>query len=218
MREDAKFCSQCGRKRRVGSMEDSAGDTVIVRVGREGIVVLRVDSVQEGKGHLLPLWELSGQPGLSLQKSIYGQRPLGFPKTILWSTRFLKEHYCYRKQYRKVLWNHRIVRSWFRSSVNPLVDEFFNSASLRWNKDLVKKLHAYIRERHRRAKDLNEDNVEPIRFLDEGITVHWETKEIVHYLMEHKKYRKSPKSISKKRGIQRIENGSAPHEQQSEPP
>ena len=108
------------------------------------------------------------------------------------------------------------MRSWFRPSSDPLVDEFLNSASLRWNKDLVKKLHAYIRERHKRAKDLNEDNVEPIRFPDEGITVHWETKEIVHYLMEHKKYRKSLKSISKKRGIQRLENGSAPHEQQSE--
>ena len=81
----------------------------------------------------------------------------------------------------------------------------------------MKKLHTYICERSRRAKDLNEDNVEPILFLDEGITVHWETKEIVHYLMEHKKYRKSLKSISKKRGIQRIKNGSPPHEQQSEP-
>ena len=74
-------------------------------------------------------------------------------------------------------------------------------------------MHAYIRERRKRAKDLNEDNVELVRFPDEGIIVHWETKEIVHYLMEHKKYRKSPKSISKKRGIQRAKNGSPPHEQ-----
>ena len=144
MREDAKFCSQCGRERRVGLVEDSAGDTAIVRAGREGTVVLRVDGVQEGKGHSLPLWELSSQPGLSLQRRIYGQRPRGLPKTILWGTRFLKEHYCYRKKYRKVLWNHRIVRSWFRTSSDPLVDEFLNSASLCWNKDLVKKLHACI--------------------------------------------------------------------------
>ena len=116
-----------GEKRRVGSVEDSTGDTTFVRAGREGAVVLRVDSVQEEEGHSLLLWELSGQPGLSLQRGIYGQRPRGLPKTILWGTRFLKEHYCYRKQYRKVLWNHRIVRSSFHTSFDPLVDEFMNS-------------------------------------------------------------------------------------------
>ena len=194
MRKDAKFCSQCGRKRRVGLVEDNAGDTTIVRAGREGVVVLRIDGVQEEEGHSLPLWKLSGQLGLFLQRRIYGKRPQGLPKTILWGTRFLKEHYCYRKQYRKVLWNHRIVRSWFRTSSDPLVDEFLNSASLCWNKDLVKKLHAYICERCRRAKDLNEDNVESIRFPDDGITMHWETKEIVHYLMEHKNTESPPRA------------------------
>ena len=82
MREDAKFCSQCGRERGVGSVEESVEDTAIVRADREGIVVLWVHGVQEGEGHSLPLWELFGQPGLSLQRRIYRQRPRGLPKTI----------------------------------------------------------------------------------------------------------------------------------------
>ena len=59
----------------------------------------------------------------------------------------------------------------------------------------MKKLHVYNCERWKKAKDLNEDNVESIKFPNEGITLHWKTKEIVHYLMEYKNI-KSPLKAS----------------------
>ena len=54
-----------------------------------------------------------------------------------------------------------------------------------------------MQARQKRAEEKEEDNIIDINFPIEGLSVHWKTSEIVHYLSEHKKYKKSPKSISK---------------------
>jgi hypothetical protein len=45
---------------------------------------------------------------------------------------------------------------------------------------------------------LKKDNVVDIHFPTDGMILHWKTKDILYYLFEYKKYRKSPKNISKR--------------------
>jgi hypothetical protein len=46
----------------------------------------------------MPLWVLQDHPNVILQTRIYGKRPPGLGRGILWGKRFLKEHHCYRRQ------------------------------------------------------------------------------------------------------------------------
>jgi hypothetical protein len=189
----SNFCSDCGTKRCSELVQDVAIIPADVMGGN-----VDVDAQVEEEEQELPLWVLNDRPGLTLQKKIYGRRPAGLPKSVAWGRKFLKEHHCYKKQYKKLLWNQQIVRDWFRVGTDGFVDGFLSSSSLHWNKEYVRSLHKYVRDRCRRAKELREDNIVDLHFPTEGITVHWEMKDIVQYLYEHKKYRKSPKSVQRR--------------------
>ena len=108
---------------------------------------------------------------------------------------FLKEHRRYSKQYQKVKCNQRIVREWFKPGTNDFVDEFLNSPSLRWDSAFVKRVSKYCAHKRKKAeKDEDEENmIFDIKFLDEGLKLHWKTSDIVKHLYEIKHYRKGEK-------------------------
>ena len=191
LRPTSKWCHECGTPRHEELMEIANPLEVMGNGGGPS-------GSGEDEALDLPLWALPNHATVTLQSRVYGKRLAGLPKDISWGKKFLKEHYCYRKQYKKVLWNQRVLREWFRDSNDAFVDEFVRSNSLRWNFEFIKQLHKYVRNRRRRAAAVQEDNIVDIHFPIDGVTIHWKTEDIVRYLSEYKKYRKSSKSTSKR--------------------
>lgn len=191
LRPTSKWCSECGTPRHEDLMETELPLEVMENGGGP-------NGSGQDEALELPIWALPNHPTLTLQSRVYGKRPAGLPKEISWGKKFLKEHYCYRKQYKKVLWNQRVLREWFRDSNDAFVDEFVRSDSLRWNFEFIKRLDKYVKKRRRRAAAAEEDNIVDIKFPTDGVTIHWKTTDILRYLSEYKKYRRSSKSTSKR--------------------
>jgi hypothetical protein len=183
LRSTSKWCNECGTAR--STLAEVGMHVEVVRSG--------VDTTMEADESALdmPLWVLQDHPNVTLQTRIYGKRPPGLGRSILWGKRFLKEHHCYRRQYKKLLRNQRILHKWFQPGIDAFVDDFLTFDSLCWKKEYLKELCKYVQARRKRTEEKEEDNITDINFLIEGLSVHWKTSEI------HKKYKKNPKSIPK---------------------
>ena len=95
----SKFCSNCGKKRVFGNVEVAPAEPIVVR---ENTTV-----EEETRDSLWIVPEYSGN--LTLYDRVYGIKPQGIGKDVLWGKSFLKSVREYKRQYKKMQRNYRIV-------------------------------------------------------------------------------------------------------------
>jgi hypothetical protein len=61
---------------------------------------------------------------MSLLMKVYIKRPLELPKEVALGIWILKEHYCYRRQYKKIHCRTNGFYMWFCDCTDAFVDEF----------------------------------------------------------------------------------------------
>ena len=112
----------------------------------EPIVVRENATVEEET--LDSLWVVPEYSGnLTLYDRVYGIKPQGVGKDVLWGKSFLKSVREYKRQHKKMQQNYRIVWGWFFPGRNEFVDRCLNSPSFCWDKSLKKELTKYCNER-----------------------------------------------------------------------
>ena len=77
------------------------------------------------------LWVVPEYSGnLTLYDRVYGIKPQGVWKDVLWGIFFLKSVREYKRQHKKMEQNYCILRGWFLCGRNEIVDRCLNSPSL----------------------------------------------------------------------------------------
>lgn len=198
----SKFCGNCGKKRVFGNVEVVPVEPIVVRENTTVDVVRENTTVEEGTR--VSLWAVPEYRGnLTLYDRVYGMKPQGVGKNVLWGKSFLKSVREYRRQHKKMQRNYRIVRGWFLPGQNEFVDRCLNSPSLRWDKSLKKELTKYCNEI--RKSGPKEDQISTLEFPEEGIMLRWKTSDIVRHFSTIKKYRRSSKGQRNKSNVNVVE-------------
>ena len=188
----SKFCSACGQQRVFPTTEDVAIESVHSDAFEE------LDGTEE-QANLVPFWNVPGYTGtqpITLYLRVYGMKPHGVDKDVLWGKKFLKSFTQYHRQHKKLYRNYCIVREWFLPGSNDFVDKVLNTSSLRWNNLLKKEIAKYCEDKQKSGP--KKDLIKTLDFPNEGLVLRWTTSDIVRYISTIKKYRRSSKGRKSK--------------------
>ena len=188
----SKFCSACGQQRVFPTTEDVAIEGVHLDAIKE------LDGIEE-QANLVPFWNVPGYTGtqpITLYLRVYGKKPHGVDKDVLWGKKFLKSFTQYHRQHKKLYRNYCIVREWFLPGSNDFVDKVLNTSSLRWNKLLKKEIAKYCEDKQKSGP--KKDLIKTLDFPNEGLVLRWKTSDIVRHVSTIKKYRRSSKGRKSK--------------------